>query len=274
MEIRKFAERVLLSDSLEEKLKTAPETLTDEQPGEPLRIKEPVRPANLQFAPPRTAPGMPKPSALIEQDKRALAHHIMANHELQALEVMAYILCAFPDAPTEFRQGMCKIMADEQRHTRMHKERASVLGLEFGSLPVNCYIWKKALSYESVLDYLAGLPLTFEGRNLDHAQEFEQYFLDAGDQRSAALMKVVYRDEIQHVAFGLHWLRQLKPDHLSDWETYEQHLHWPVRAALSVGDTFNREGRKQTGMTDEFIEQLYQAANTDQPPNQKPKNLE
>lgn len=274
MEIREFAERVLLSDSLEEKLVAAPESFTDEQPGEPLRIKEPIRPANLQFAPPRKAPAMPKPSALVEQEKRALAHHIMANHELQALEVMAYILCAFPDAPTEFRQGMCKIMADEQRHTRMHKERASVLGLEFGSLPVNCYIWKKALSYESVLDYLAGLPLTFEGRNLDHTLEFEQYFLDVGDQRSAALMKVVYRDEIQHVAFGLHWLRKLKPDHLSDWEAYEQHLHWPVRAALSIGDTFNRAGRKQTGMSDEFIEQLYQAAQTDQRPNQKPKKLD
>ncbi len=274
MEIREFAERVLLSDSLEEKLKPAPPLLTDDSPGEPLRIKEPTRPASLQFAAPRTAPAMPKPAALFEQEKRALAHHIMANHELQALEVMAYILCAFPDAPAEFRQGMCAIMGDEQRHTRMHKERASILGLEFGSLPVNCYIWKKALSYESLLDYLAGLPLTFEGRNLDHTGEFEQYFLDAGDQRSAALMKVVYRDEIQHVAFGLHWLRQLKPDHLSDWEAYEQHLHWPIRAALSVGDTFNREARRETGMTDEFIDRLYQAAHSDQPPNQKPKNLD
>ena len=33
--------------------------------------------------------------------KRGLAHHIMANHELLALEVMGFTLCAFPDAPPE-----------------------------------------------------------------------------------------------------------------------------------------------------------------------------
>ena len=90
----------------------------------------------------------------------------MANHELQALEVMAWTVLAFPGAPTEFRQGMAAVMRDEQRHTRMHIERAERLGVSFGDLPVNCYIWKKALQFTSVLDYVAGLPLVFEGANL------------------------------------------------------------------------------------------------------------
>src|SRR5690606_684551 len=122
------------------------------------------------------------------------AHHIMANHELQACEVMALVLCAFPEAPAAFRRGLARIIDDEQRHTRMHVERAAALGLAFGDLPVNAYIWKKAQDYESVLDYLAGLPLTFEGRNLDHTLEFERYFRAAGDRRSAAVMRVIHRD--------------------------------------------------------------------------------
>ena len=95
MEIRQFAETILQSSSLEQKLAPPLQPLTDAAPGEPWRPAEPVRPDNLQFAPRRTAPEMPSPAALTDPRKRAIAHHIMANHELQALEVMAFILCAF-----------------------------------------------------------------------------------------------------------------------------------------------------------------------------------
>ena len=90
-------------------------------------------------------------------------------------------MLAFPDAPTQFRLGLAQVMADEQRHTRMHADQAASLGIRFGELPVNCYIWKKSQQFQSILDYLAGLPLTFEGRNLDHTLEFESYFQTAGD---------------------------------------------------------------------------------------------
>lgn len=260
MEIRAFAERVLLSDSLSEKLIPIETPITDHEPGEPFDVDEPTRPANLQFAPKRTAPAMPKFAGLVDPARRALAHHIMANHELQALEVMAWTLLRFPEADPEFRQGLVTVMADEQRHTRMHAERAAKLGLEFGDLPVNCYIWKKARSFQSVMDYLAGLPLVFEGANLDHSIEFANAFEAAGDKRSAALMRVIHNDEIEHVRFGLEWLRRLKPEHASDWETWNAHLHWPLRPEKAYGDLFQEEARKAAGMTDEFIALLRQQA--------------
>ncbi|QDU81960.1 hypothetical protein Pla110_37120 [Polystyrenella longa] len=256
MEIRHFAERVLLSDSLEEKLRPVEEPFTDEHPGDPLRVEEPTRPANLQFAPRRSAPSMPHPLSFKDQQKRAVAHHIMANHELQALEVMAYMLLAFPEAPTEFRLGMTTVMADEQRHTRMHQVRGAALGIKFGDLPVNCYIWKKALSFENELDYLAGLPLTFEGRNLDHTIEFETFFLEAGDPKSAAMMRQIHKDEIGHVSFGIEWLRKMKAPGDSDWEAFCKHLHWPLRPFKAKGDTFQDEARRAAGLSDEFIQQL------------------
>ena len=209
--------------------------------------QSPARPANLQFAPRRSAPAMPKPGAFSEASRRGVAHHIMANHELQAVEVMAFVLCAFPQAPGEFRSGLVRIIDDEQRHTRLHMERAADLGVEFGSLPVNCYIWKKALAFESVLDYLAGLPLVFEGRNLDHTLEFENYFRQVGDERSAAVMRAIHRDEIEHVAFGWDWLQRLKPADQTEWETFEHHLQWPLRPEKARGDRFHRAPRKAAG---------------------------
>lgn len=256
MELRAFAEQVLLSDSLDLKLVRVRDALSDDAPGTALRVTEPVRPETLKFAPRRAAPAMPHPDTFVEPQRRAIAHHIMANHELQALEVMAWMLLAFPDAPREFRMGLAHVMQDEQRHTLMHIERAATLGLRFGDLPVNCYIWKKALSFQSVLEYLAGLPLTFEGRNLDHTLEFEEYFQRAGDPKSAAIMRAIHRDEIEHVAFGLEWLRRLKPEGQSDWDAYVEHLQYPLRPQKSVGDVFHVEPRLAAGMSPEFIQHL------------------
>lgn len=259
MEIREFAERILRSDSLGEKLRRAEEPFSDEHPGIAWRPEAPARPANLQFAARRQAPAMPKPGAFQDAAKRAVAHHIMANHELQACEVMAFVLTAFPDAPTEFRRGLVRIIDDEQRHTRLHMQRADDLGTPFGGLPVNCYIWKKALGYQSVLDYLAGLPLTFEGRNLDHTVEFEEIFTKVGDEKSAGVMRVIHRDEIAHVRFGWDWLCRLKPENQSAWDAFCEHLHWPLRPAKAKGDTFLREPRKAAGMTEDFLDHLQQA---------------
>lgn len=256
MELREFAERVLLSESLDMKLERHRSAFTDNHPGPATRIVEPTRSSDLVFAPRRAAPAMPHPSTFTDPRKRAIAHHILANHELQALEVMAWVLLAFPDAPSDFRQGLATVMADEQRHTKMHAEQAADLGIHFGELPVNCYIWKKAQQFQSVLDYLAGLPLTFEGRNLDHTLEFEEYFEAAGDPKSAAIMKAIHRDEIHHVAFGLEWLQKLKPADQSDWDAYVSHLHWPLRPDKSVGDVFHVEPRLAAGMSPEFIERL------------------
>lgn len=256
MELREFADRILLNERLDEKLARATRLWTDTRPGDAWRPARPVRSKELQFAARRTAPSMPKPGAFADSKKRAIAHHIMANHELQALEVMAWVLVAFPEAPPDFRRGLVDVMADEQRHTRLHVERAAALGLNFGELPVNCYIWQKAQQFDCVLDYLASLPLVFEGANLDHTLDFAAAFERAGDERSAAIMRAIHHDEIQHVAFGLEWLRKLKSPEQSDWEAFLSHLKWPLRAEKARGETFHREARRAAGMSEEFIDQL------------------
>jgi len=264
MEIREFAEQVLLADSLEKKLARPSGALTDTFPGTAFRIESPARPPGLQFAGRREAPPMPRPGALVEPRNRAIAHHIMANHELQAAEVMAYVLCAFPDAPADFRLGLAGIITDEQRHTRMHIERAESLGCSFGEYRVNGYIWKQTREFESVLDYLAVLPLLFEGRNLDHTLEFAGYFEQAGDERSAAIMRAIHRDEIEHVQFGMRWLRMLKPANQSDWDAFRSHLKWPLRPSKARGNEFQREARRAAGMSDDFLDALQSALESDE----------
>lgn len=251
-----IARRILLAESLADKLRPIESQFTDQPREPPARPPRPGRPPELQFAARRTAPEMPPFGAWRDPLKRGLVHHILANHELQALEVMAWMLLAFPEAPDEFRRGLVPIIADEQRHTRMHIERAAMLGVQFGDYPVNSYIWTKAMEFQSVLDYLAGLPLVFEGANLDHTLEFAEAFVAAGDERSAALMRTIHRDEIGHVAFGIDWLRRLKAPEAGDWETFVAHLHWPLRPEKARGEVFQREARLAAGLTAEFVDRL------------------
>jgi uncharacterized ferritin-like protein (DUF455 family) len=256
MDLRDFADQVLLSNSIAEKLVPLRGEPTDEFPGPAQRVHLPARPPELRFCGRRESPPMPHPDTFSDPRRRAIAHHIMANHELQALEVMAFIVRAFPAAPADFRRGLVRIMADEQRHTRLHLERLAELELGFGAIPVNGYFWNKAQEFETLLDYVAGLPLTFEGCNLDHTLEFEGWFEKSGDARSAGVMRAIHRDEIQHVAFGVHWLRRLKAPGQSEWEAYESSLKWPLRPEKSRGKSFHRESRLAAGMSPEFVDRL------------------
>jgi uncharacterized ferritin-like protein (DUF455 family) len=267
VELRELAERIVLSESLEQKLLPPGRELSDRDPGPPHRPTHPGRPAELRFEG-RRGPALPGFHAWGDPRQRAIVHHILANHELQALEVMAWALLAFPEAPPDFRSGLVGVLRDEQRHTRMHMERAASLGVAFGERPVNGYIWKKAMQFTSVLDYLAGLPLVFENRNLDHSLELAEAFDRAGDERSAAVLRAIHHDEIRHVAFGIEWLRRLKPDGADDWQTFVSHLHWPLRPPKARGDAFQREARLAAGLSPDFVDRL--AAANDEPEAESP----
>jgi len=262
MEIRDFAESVLLSQSLDRKLQPPPRSISDDAPGLSVRHGRPGRPHGLRFARRRTAPAMPRGESLRSARQRAIAHHIMANHELQALEVMAWTLCVFTDGPPDLRRGIVEVMIEEQRHVRIHVERAGNLGIAFGSLPVNSYIWSKAMRFQNLLDYLAGIALFFEASNLDHTLEFAAEFAAAGDSRSAAAMETIHRDEIGHVRFGIEWLRQLKEAGCSDWEAYAAHLEWPLRPSKARGNVFQIEARRQAMLANDFIRRIETSGET------------
>ena len=107
MELREFAERVLFSTSLEEKLQR-PDCITDNRPGSAIVTPTaPGRPRELIFKPTGTARGeFPGTRHLEQNHERGRLLHFFGNHELLATELMALVLLKFPDAPTAFRKGV------------------------------------------------------------------------------------------------------------------------------------------------------------------------
>ena len=186
MELREFAERVLFSTSLEEKLR-APEGITDEQPGVALATPAgPGRPAGLHFKPHGAGKSeFPGLHQLENQIERGKLLHFFGNHELLATELMALVLLRFPDAPPAFRKGLLQTLKDEQLHTRWYIDRMRACGLDFGELPVSGYFWRCVSPMENPMDYVASLCLTFEQANLDFAGLFARGFATVGDTDTA-----------------------------------------------------------------------------------------
>jgi uncharacterized ferritin-like protein (DUF455 family) len=185
--------------------------------------------------------------------QRARILHGLANHELQAIELFAWALLAFPDAPAAFRRGLVAILAEEQVHCRLYLERLAALGGRFGDQPVTGYFWSKAKDLTTPARFVAAMCLTFENANLDHAAELERAARAAGDAATADVLARVHRDEVRHVRFGWRWLRRFKDARRTMTQAYLDNVAWPLRPGLARGATFDPASREAAGMDAEFI---------------------
>ena len=255
MEIRDFALRVLQSEDLDAKLSPPEAELTDEATGPAFRAEGPARSESLRFAPGARAK-VPSIEGMADPRQRPRILHALANHELQAAELFAWALLAFPEAPAGFRRGLLAILFDEQRHTRMYRARLRDLGADLGDFPVNGYFWSKVTSITSPLRFLCAMSLTFENANLDHTVDYAEAARRAGDAKTAAVIDRVHLDEIEHVRFGWTWLQKLKPEDEPAWDAFRVNLTWPLRPAKAKGRRFHRQGREAAGLDPDFIRRI------------------
>lgn len=257
--VSEFAERVLMSHSLEEKLTHAPPTLILDPPkrGRFRAPNLPGRPEHLRPQPNDGKSPFPSVERLHDQEQRAILLHFFANHELLAVELMALALLKFPDAPDSFRRGVLRTLQEEQNHTRWYLQRMKECGVNFGDYHLSPMIWSHLSDMESPLDYVSRLSLTFEQANLDYAKHYSQVLHEAGDPKTAKILNKIYHDEIAHVGYGLKWLRRWKQNAQSDWDAWHQQLHFPLSPIRAKGIApFNEEGRRKAGLDEDFIANL------------------
>lgn len=255
MELRQWAERILSADTLEEKLFT-PDTLTDYNPGPPVLWKTPSRPLGMEFKRHTRKEKLPTFREHGCAEKRAICLHRFAGHELLAVEMMAYALLAFPEAPKHFRRGLAATLKEEQGHVQLYMKRLSEMGLRFGDLPLYRHFWAHIPFITSPVRYLSLMSLTFEMANLDFAPLYGSSFSKHGDEASADLMRIILEDEVSHVAFGWQWLRKMKAKEESEWDTWRANVPEIVAANRAKGPHFHEEHRIRAGVFPEYIEKL------------------
>jgi uncharacterized ferritin-like protein (DUF455 family) len=89
------------------------------------------------------------------------------------------------------------------------------------------------------MERMALVPRVLEARGLDVTPGMIRRLEAAGDQASAAVLQVIQREEVGHVAIGSHWFRFLAQGRGLDPETtflglLEQHMPGGVRPPFAL----------------------------------------
>ncbi len=249
------AKNILYGENLEDKLCS----IKDFEPIEFELHQYPSLPGrNKRIAFSHKKSKFPRRGALAIDEKKAVAFHFFANHELLALEMMAAALLVYPHDNEEgirLKKDLILTMRDEQKHLKLYIVRMKELGIEFGDYPLNDFFWKQTPNLKTPEQFYALVALTFESANLDFASYYAEVFQELGDQKSADTMNIVLEDEIVHVARGAKWLgSSCKSDEL--WQFYLDNLPPLLTPDRAKGILFKPELRKRCGLSPDFVEKL------------------
>lgn len=249
-----YARTILEGQTLEDKYLAAP---IDWTPYQDFQLPQfPGRKDKIAFSDDQIK--FPKAPNLNVTEKKAIALHSFANHELLAIEMMAAALLIYPHNTEEdirFKRGIVSALKDEQKHLGLYIGRLNELGYEFGDFPLNDFFWRQMPKLKTANQYTAVMALTFEAANLDFAQYYEGIFRNFGDDKTADILKIVLEDEISHVAFGAHWMKRWREDK-DLWNYYLASLPFPLTPARSKGIGFDPKIHNRAMNDDVFCQKL------------------
>jgi uncharacterized ferritin-like protein (DUF455 family) len=224
----------------------------ERDPGEGPWPERPGRPERPLLVPARD---VPRRSTATAEGRIALLHalaHIELNAVDLALDIVGRFCAGLGEHREAFAADWLQVAAEEAKHFMMLSNRLKALGSSYGACEAHDGLWQAALaSAGSLPDRLAIAPLTHEARGLDVTPGMIARLRSAGDAASAAILEVIYRDEIGHVQTGLRWFQ-----HVCRQQGTSAEDEFP-RALARVGlarphAPFNEQARRQAGLSPPF----------------------
>jgi uncharacterized ferritin-like protein (DUF455 family) len=165
----------------------------------------PARPAKPELMAPRD---MKRRRGAGSDGNRIALLHAVAHIELNAIDLAWDLIARFatPDIPRDFFDDWVEVADQEAKHHAMVSARLSELGGSYGDLPAHDGLWEAAqATAHDLLARLAVVPLVLEARGLDVTPDMIARLDRSGDAASVAVLRVIYDDEIGHVAAGRRW---------------------------------------------------------------------
>lgn len=220
--------------------------------GDTLPPDRPARPERPLLHPPAA---MPRRRLGGRQGRVAMLHAI-AHIELNAIDLAWDLIgrCVGLDLPRAFFDDWVSVAHDEARHFRALSDRLDQLDACYGDLPAHDGLWEAAeRTRDDPLARLAIVPLVLEARGLDVTPPMIERLERAGDPESAAILQMIYTEEIGHVAAGMRWFQHMcRLRNLAPRQAWQQLVARYFAGQLKP--PFNRDARDQAGFPVEFYD--------------------
>ena len=230
----------------------AGELATDPQAPPPVAISTPGRPARPRLVNAREVPQRGLGSA----EGRSALVHAVAHIEFNAINLAWDAVYRFRGMPAAYYRDWASCANDEARHFAMLSGRLAELGHAYGDFDAHDGLWAMAeRTAQRDTARMALVPRVLEARGLDVTPGMIERLRQLGDTRTVAILEVILREEVAHVAAGTRWYQHCcARDGVEPVETFFALLRDYM--GVSLRGPFNRPARLAAGFVAAELDRL------------------
>jgi uncharacterized ferritin-like protein (DUF455 family) len=165
----------------------------------------PGRPARPSLVP---AMSVPHRSPFTPEGLAALVHSI-AHIEFNAINLALDAVWRFSGMPLDFYADWLRVADEEAHHFGLLQAELQSMGYTYGDFDAHDGLWSMCVkTQDDITARMALVPRTLEARGLDATPLIQAKLRKVGTPaalRTVAVLDVILREEIGHVAIGNHW---------------------------------------------------------------------
>ena len=215
-------------------------------------IAAPGRPGRPKLVDARQVPQRGLGSA----EGRAALVHAVAHIEFNAINLAWDAVYRYRGKPQAYYRDWASCANDEARHFAMLEGRLTELGHAYGDFDAHDGLWamaEKTAHHDTAR--MALVPRVLEARGLDVTPGMIERLRHLGDTETVAILEVILREEVAHVAAGTRWyLDCCERDRLQPVDTFFALLREYM--GVSLRGPFNRPARLEAGFVEEELDRL------------------
>src|SRR5690606_1403694 len=199
--IREPAEKVRRTHAVAAAVRAGELAMSEEAPA-PEPIGVPGRPERPRLVMPREVPQR----GLGSVGGRAAFLHAIAHIEFNAINLAWDAGYRFRGMPAAYYVDWVGVADDEARHFMLLDTRLRELGYAYGDFDAHNGLWEMAVkTADSGRKRMALVPRVLEARGLDVTPGMIARLRANDDEASAAILEIILREEVAHVAAGSRW---------------------------------------------------------------------
>ena len=221
---------------------------------------QPARPTTPELRDPREVPRRRTGTAA----GRIALLHAVAHIELNAVDLHWDIIARFTATPMPigFYDDWVRAADEESKHFNLMADCLEAMGSHYGALVAHAGMWRAASdTVDDLMGRLAVVPMVLEARGLDVTPGMITIFENARDDATAAMavdaLRIIYAEEVHHVAYGSKWFHFLCGRHdIDPKDAFHALVQRYFHGALKP--PFNEEKRAEAGIPPDFYWPLAQ----------------